>query len=106
MNMQITISARHFDLSDKLKAYALEKSTKLERFYDRSQTAEIIFDKESLTFSCELIVRADHHATFVAKENHEDPYVALDAAVKDLERQLNKHKEKFRNRKHPEGPSA
>ena len=29
-------------------------------------------------------------------------FAALDASVKDLERQLSRHKEKFRNRKHPE----
>ncbi|HWL92007.1 MAG TPA: ribosome-associated translation inhibitor RaiA [Phycisphaerae bacterium] len=103
--MQIIVSGRHFELSDKLKDYAIEKTTRLERFYDRAQTAEVVFDKEALTHACEIIVRADHHQTFVAKENHEDPYAALDATVKDIERQLTKHKEKFRNRKHPDGPA-
>ncbi len=103
--MQITISGRHFDVSEKLKSYTMEKASKLDRYYDRAQSAEVVFDKEAQSFVCEVIVRADHHMTFVAKETHEDPYAALDATVKDVERQLTKHKEKFRNRKHPEGPS-
>ena len=103
--MQITISGRHFDVSEKLKSYTMEKASKLDRYYDRAHSAQVVFDKEAQSFVCEIIVRADHHNTFVAKESHEDPYVALDATVKDVERQLTKHKEKFRNRKHPEGPS-
>ncbi len=99
--MRITVSGRHMDVSEALKAYANEKTEKLPRFYDRVQSAEVVFDRQSGEHYCEIIARADHHTTFVAKEQHEDPYVALDASVKDLERQLSRHKDKFRNRKHP-----
>lgn len=101
--IRITVCGRHMDLSERLKTYAEEKAGKLERFYDRVQTVEVVFDKQNLTHKCEIIVKADHHQTFVAKEEHEEPYAALDAVVKDLERQLRRHKEKFRNRKHPDG---
>lgn len=101
--VRITISGRHVDLSDALKSYAEEKASKLERYYDRVHSAEVIFDKEALNHLCEIIVKGDHHDSFVAKETHEDPYAALDAAVKDLERQLTRQKEKLRNRKHPSG---
>lgn len=99
----IIISGRHMDVSEKLKAYAEEKAAKLERYFDRVHKAEIVFDKEADHFVCEVIVKSDQHAPFVAKENHEDPYAALDATVKDLERQLTRQKEKLRNRKHPDG---
>jgi len=99
----IIISGRHMDVSGKLKAYAEEKAAKLERYFDRVHQAEIVFDKEADHHNCELIVKGDQTAPFVAKESHEDPYAALDASVKDIERQLTKHKEKLRNRKHPEG---
>jgi len=101
--IRITVSGRHVDLSDRLKTYAEDKAGKLERFYDRVQSIEVVFDKQNLSHRCEIMVKADHHQTFVAKEEHEDPYMALDATVKDLERQLRRHKEKFRNRKHPDG---
>jgi putative sigma-54 modulation protein len=91
------------DMSDALKQYAEKKAGKLERFYDRVQSVDVIFDLEAGNHRCEVIARADHHATFVAKEDHEEPFVCLDAAVKDLERQLTRHKEKFRNRKHLTG---
>ncbi len=101
--IRITVSGRHMDVRDALKSYASEKAGKLERFYDRVQSVEIVFDKQANSHRCEMIAKADHHTSFVAKEEHDDPYAALDATVKDLERQITRHKEKQRNRKHPTG---
>ena len=99
--MRIKVSGRHTEITDALKGYATEKVSKLDRFYDRVQSIEVVFGEEGAKHSCELIATADHHTTFIAKETHEDVFASLDAAVKDVERQLNRHKEKFRNRKHP-----
>ena len=101
--MQIKVIGRHVDVSDALKSYANEKASKFERFYDRVQSAEIVFDVEGPLHRCDIIVRGDHHMTFVAKEEHETAQGAFDLAEHDLERQLNRHKEKFRNRKHSGG---
>ncbi len=104
--MRITVTGRHTEIPDPLKTYSQEKAAKLERFYDRVQTVEVVFGLEKAKHVCEIIATADHHTTFVAKEMHTDAFASLDASVKDLERQLSRHKEKFRNRKHPDGPSA
>lgn len=98
--MQITVSGRHMDVSDSLRGHAEEKAAKLERYYDRVHSVDVVFDVEANDMCCEIIARADHQMTFVAKESHTEGFAALDAAVKDLERQLNRHKEKHRNRKH------
>ena len=104
--MRITVSGRHTEIPDRLKSYAHDKGSKLERFYDRVQTVAVVFDQEANHHLCEIIATADHHTTFIAKEQHADAFAALDASVRDLERQLSRHKERFRNRKHPDGPSA
>jgi putative sigma-54 modulation protein len=101
--MRITVSGRHMEVSESLKSYVQEKAGKLDRFYDRVQNVEVVFNQEAGAHHCELIATADHHTTFVARESHADAFASLDAAVKDLERQLNRHKEKFRNRKHLTG---
>ncbi len=101
--MRITVSGRHMEVSDKLRSYASEKAGKLERYYDRVQSVDVVFDKQAGNHLCEIKVKADHHTSFFAKEQHDEPYGALDAVVKNLERQLNRQKEKFRNRKHPDG---
>jgi putative sigma-54 modulation protein len=101
--MRITVIGRHADISEALKDYADEKAGKLDRFYDRLHSVEVVFDLDGIRHRCEIIAKADHAATFVAREEHEDSFASLDAAVKDLERQLTRHKERFRNRKHPGG---
>ncbi|MBN2559961.1 MAG: ribosome-associated translation inhibitor RaiA [Phycisphaerae bacterium] len=101
--MRITVTGRRTDVSEALKAYANQKASKLERFYDRVQSVEIVFDVDAGKQRCEIIAKADHAMTFVAREDHVEPYASLDAAVKDLERQLTRHKERFRNRKHLAG---
>lgn len=104
--MRIKISGRHMDVADSLKAHANEKSENLNRFYDRLQSVEVIFDQEAGKVRCEMIASADHHTTFIAKESHADAIAAFDSAIKDVERQLTRHKEKHRNRKHLTGPEA
>ncbi len=101
--MQVTVSGRHLDVPDALREYAEEKSGKFERFYDRVQTATVVFDLDAGRHHCEIIARADHHMTFVAKEAHEDAFASFDLAAKELERQLRRHKERYRNRKHSGG---
>lgn len=113
--MRITVTGRRAEVSDVLKAYTSEKANKLARFYDRVQSVEVIFSVDGVKHRCEMIAKADHAATFVAREEHDEVFASVDAAVRDLERQLTRHKEKFRNRKHlagrgeketPEGPAA
>src|SRR2546427_4254371 len=101
--MRIKVSRRHLEVPEPLRAYVTEKAGKLERFYDRIQSVEVIFDQEGTDHRCELIATADHHTTFIAKENHADAFACVDAAIRDVERQLTRHKEKHRNRKHLTG---
>jgi len=88
------------DVDEALRAYVEEKAGKLARFYDRVQSVDVVLDRQAGRHFCELIAHADHRNTFVAKEQHADAFASLDAAVKDVERQLSRHKERFRNRKH------
>lgn len=101
--MRITVTGRRTDISDALKEHVDKKAGKLGRYYDRVHSVEVIFDVEGGGHRCEIIAKADHHTMFVAKEDLGEPYASLDAAVKDLERQITRHKEKYRNRKHLTG---
>ena len=98
--MQVSITGRHFEITESLKSYADEKAGRLPRFYDRVQSAEIVVEKEADLVSVEMIVTAVGSAPFVAREVGPDAFACIDLLVDKLERQLNRHKEKFRNRKH------
>lgn len=101
--LRIRVSGRRTEVDEALRSYASEKAERLQRYYDRLQSVEILFDVEAENHRCEVVATADHHTTFVARESHADAMASLDAAVRDLERQLKRHKEKFRNRKHLTG---
>lgn len=98
--MQLSVTGRHIQITPTMKEYAEEKAGKLVRFYDRIESIDVILDHESSMFRVEIVVRADHKHTFVAHENAPDFHAAIDLAGDKLGRQLTKHKEQFRNRKH------
>ncbi len=100
--MQVVVKGRHMDVDDDLKQYATDKAEKLVRFYDRIQAIEVVFEEEAGTPTAEVIVSAEHKNTFIGRDSGADLYAATDSVVDKLERQLTRHKEKHRNRKHPQ----
>jgi len=99
----ITVSSRHMDVTPALKEHAQQKAGKLLKHYDRIQEIEVVFDAGKDSMHVEVLVHADHKKNmFVAHHDAADAYAALDECVHKLERQLTDHKERIRNRKHPE----
>lgn len=98
--MQIRVAGRHVEITDDVREYVQSKVGKLPRFYDRIHEIEVVLDHESEQFTAEMIVRADRKHTFVARETGPDTFALIDMVTEKLERQLIRHKEKNRNRKH------
>ena len=99
--MQVKISARHMGVSEAVKTYCEEKASKLTRFYDRIQSIEVILDGKDGVHTAEIIVHTERSDPFVATEQQPDIYAAVDLLIDKIERQLTRHKERVRNRKHP-----
>lgn len=98
--MNITVNARHMDVTDTLKQYAEEKASKLPKFYDNIQSIEVILDQDGDQKTVEIIVQAPPRSTLVAHENHqEDMYAGVDKCIDKMSEQLRRHKEKLRNHK-------
>ena len=91
------------EVSGPLKGYAEQKAGKLTKYYDRIKEIEVVFDASKDTMQVEMIVNAEHHNMFIARHDGSDAYACVDGCIDKLERQLTDHKERFRNRKHPEG---
>lgn len=98
--MQITVTGRHVEITDDVRAYAEDKTSKLSKYYNRIHEIEVVLDHESDQFKVEVIVRAGHKHTFVAAETGPDTFALIDLIVDKLERQLTKHKEKNISHKH------
>lgn len=99
--MNITVRARHMDITDALREYAENKAGRLDRFYDGVQTAEMILDTEAEHTVAEMVVTGRRKATFVATARNPDLYAAVDQCVDKLAAQLRRHKDRVRDRQGP-----
>ena len=104
--MQISVSGRHLHVDRDIQDYARSKVSKLSQFFDKIQTVDVIVTKEGSNTAVEIIVKPDHHESFVAHDSGSDIKACVDSIVDKLERQIRKLKEKTRNHKHrqPEHP--
>ena len=100
--MLITMTGKHVEITDAIRAHAEEKAAKLPRYYDSISQIEIIVEgNEGGRQSVEVIVHAEHSDLMIAKEAGMDTYTCIDVAIHKMERQLRKAKEKQRGHKAP-----
>jgi len=102
--LEITVSARHLDVSPALRAAADEKIGRLDRFLGGIDRAEVHFSEErnpriAAKEVCEVSLdgRGYHVRCRAAAA---DPFAAIDLAVAKLEQQLHRLKTKLRARQH------
>jgi putative sigma-54 modulation protein len=99
-----TITGKHIIITESIKSYAEEKTSKLPKFYDSVNRVEVVIDGLGAgKASVQIIARAEHSNVFVVTEAGQDVYKCIDAAVHKLESQLRKKKTKERDNKHPGG---
>ncbi len=101
--MKINLTAVHFDADQKLIDYIEKKSSKLSQFFDRITDAQVFLKLENSgqvrdkIVEIKLMVPGD---TLVATETSKTFEAATDAAVDNMKRQLNKHKERVQDKSH------
>ncbi len=101
--MQITITSKHFELTEAVRQHAEDKVSKLPRYYDSIDQIEVILSgHEGLNPGVEVIARAKHNKVFVGTETGNDILACLDMAVHKIESQLRKAKSRERDNKYPE----
>lgn len=102
--MEITVSARHTDVSAALREAVEEKIGRLNRFLEGMDRAEVHFTEErnpriADREVCEVTLEGHgHHVR--CKVAAADGFAAVDAAVAKLEHQLHKLKTKVQGRRH------
>lgn len=94
--MKTTFTARHFDASKELHAYAEDAVQKLEQFYDRIITCDIILQPvpdDGTPQQAELNVKVPQKL-INAKEQAATYEKAINMVVDNVSRQLKKYKDK------------
>ncbi len=100
--MLFTITGKHVDITEAIRAHAEEKTAKLTKYYDSLTQVEVVVDSvKTNSVEVEIIAKAEHSNIFVASETGTDAYACIDVAVHKLEEQLRRAKTKQRNNKHP-----
>ena len=92
--MQVSITGRHLEVTDSLKAHVEEEISKLKRHFDHVTDVHVILGVEKMEQKVEATVQISG-ATLFAEDHQEDMYVAIDNMVDKLDRQIIKHKEKI-----------
>jgi putative sigma-54 modulation protein len=98
--MNITTTARHYQLTPALKEYAESKVMQLKKYSDNIVTAHIIFELEKYRHAVEVSVHVNGK-DFNGREVSEDMYASVDRVVEKLERQIRRHKGKRFGKKTP-----
>jgi len=99
--MRINISSKHLELTPAMEDYANKKCDRLTRYFDRISEIDVVVDRPSREFEIEVIAHVEHHDPFVGSMRGDDYYACIDAVVDKVSRQVSEHKERLRNRKHP-----
>lgn len=100
--MTLIFTARHFKAHDTLKEFAEAELAKISKFYDGIIRSEVIlsFDKAANSVkTAEVIVHANNHHTFTAKDSSDDFKLSMESAIDKITVQIKKYKEKLKKTK-------
>ena len=99
--MQTRITARHFHASNGLRTHIEESLAKLERYFDRIHDAHVILEdaQEPEAEKRAEIALSVPKKTFTASETGPTHKAAVNSAVRQLKRQVVRHKDKLRDKK-------
>lgn len=97
--MRITITARHTEMDDDLRAHARELVDKVAKLARRPHHAQVIFTEEHGEAGVEIAVHVPRGRIHVAKSQAADHRSALDLAIARIKRQILDEKETPRPRR-------
>ncbi|MEA3392333.1 MAG: ribosome-associated translation inhibitor RaiA [Candidatus Marinimicrobia bacterium] len=96
--MKISITARHFSISEDTRTYIDNEIQKVEKIFDRIVSANIILERiKDYEYETEIIIQAPLK-TMTIHEKDEDLIKSVDFAVNKIIRQLKKYKGHFKTK--------
>jgi len=97
--MELNITTRHFDgLTDSLRSDIETRMAKLEKFFDRIVEAKVILSEEKNRQIAEVSLHLPGGVRLLAKEEANDMWASVETAIKKLEVQVKKAKDRKKDR--------
>ncbi len=95
--MKFTFTEKRMDSSEELRAYAVRKISKLDRFFRTEGDAAVTFSIERGRFLAEITIR-NNGLFYRASELTNDMYASVDSGVAAIERQIRRNKTRLEKR--------
>ncbi len=96
--MKTSLTARHFNMSDKVRNHAMASMGNLAKYFDRIVDVRMVLSKEKERWGAEVIVSVPG-TTLTAESQDDLLFSAIDDAMAKAERQLKKYKSKVLHEK-------
>ena len=96
--MNLQISGHHIDVTPALREYVETKLEPVVRHFDKVLAVNVILSVEKLQQTADVTMRVPGKELHVT-ESHEDLYAAIDSMFDNLDRQVQKHKQKQQERR-------
>ena len=97
--MNLNLTGRHMEITPAIREHVIEKLDKVKRHFDNVIDVNVILSVEKLQQKAEATLNISGKTLFAEAEDA-NLYVAIDALIDSLDRQVLKHKEKFEARRH------
>ena len=91
--MQISLTARHFEVTSGLRQFATQRLEKLQKFAADIHGVHLVLVQERARYEAEITMRLNG-SQLVCTETHGEPGAAIELAAHRLEEQLRRHKER------------
>ncbi len=95
--MNVTINARHMDVTNAIREYVDSKASKLPKYLDDIHSIVVTLDIDGEQPFVEIVVQARRKHTFVASQRNSDMYACIDGCLSKITEQLRRHKDKIRS---------
>ncbi len=97
--MNLNLTGRHLEITPAIREHVISKLDKVKRHFDNVIDVNVILSVDKLQQKAEASLHLSGK-TIVAETSDTNLYVAIDALIESLDRQVLKHKEKNTARRH------
>lgn len=94
--MEISITGRHFDVSETLKTYVSDQLNMMLSGYRKLNNVHVVLEQQKGRAKAEIIVHGKN-INFEADSETFDMYKAIDEAIAKIDKQLAKHFDKVQD---------
>lgn len=92
--MHTSVTFRHMNTSEALKQHAVEKTTRMDKYFDDAADAHIVLSAERYLHKAEVNINA-HGVVICANEISNDMYNSIDRSMEKIEKQIKRYRDKL-----------